>query len=153
MFLSPYLAAYFARWTTLRALCLSVWAGTSTPDAGEIADSIATAVLEEPTPVFASAEEDAAVLAIFARGESGLDRAPKPQSWDARAGVSCGVWQQRCRWLSPTILGQARVEIELLARGAVLCPASPAAPLSGGCHGAGRRLADARVARAMAVIR
>ncbi len=156
LIVSTALAKYAAHWLALRALCIAVWAamgpGSGTPDAPEIAEAIATSVLEQDAPTLESLDADAAVLAVFARGESGLRRAPRPESWDAVAHVSCGVWQQRCAWLAPSILGQARAEIELLRRGAVLCPESPAAPLSGGCHGAGRRLADGRVTRARALL-
>jgi hypothetical protein len=149
--LSEQALQYFAHWLSLKSLCLALWmsispAAARLPDAAEIAESIATAVLEQEEPVFRSAEEDAAMTAIWAYYETGgsLSPHPRPQSWDAKAGLSCGVWQQRCRTLSPSILGQAREELRLMRRGAVLCPAQPMAPLSGGCH-AGRRLADRRV--------
>ena len=148
MIASASLAAYFARWLALRAICLLVWQGYTTPDANEIAESIATAVLEEPAPVFGSAEEDASVLAVFALGESGLYRTPRPQSWDARAGVSCGYLQEPCAFVRDrSVLEQTRYWLDLARRGTVLCPENPVAPLSGGCHGAARRLADSRVAR------
>lgn len=153
---STMMAQYLSQWMALRALCFSVWAtlapGYMTPEQQEIAEAIATAVLEEDAPVYESLETDAATMAVFAYGESRLRRNPRPESWDARAGQSCAVWQQRCSTLAPTIVGQARVELELLRRGAVLCPESPAATLGGSCHGAARRLADGRVAQARALV-
>jgi hypothetical protein len=152
LLLSQQALRYLTQWLALKSLCLAVWTSmspgaTKAFDANEIADSIATAVLEEESPVFGSLEEDAAITAVWAYRETGgaLTRSPRPMSWDAKAGLSCGVWQQRCQSLAPTILGQARYELWLMRRGAVLCPDQPMAPLSGGCH-AGRRLADRRVA-------
>jgi hypothetical protein len=80
-------------------------ASTHVADANEIAESIASAVLEGDTPVFRTVEEDAAILAVWAYYETGgsMSRQPRPQSWDAIAGVSCGVWQQRCATLPSTI--------------------------------------------------
>jgi len=151
--LSQQALQYLTQWFSLKSLCVAVWTSLSPAaaqmrDANEIADSIATAVLEADGPVFRNAEEDAAILAVWAYYETGgsLSRHPRPQSWDAKAGLSCGVWQQRCSTLPPTILGQARAELTLMRNGAVLCPAQPMAPLSGGCHAA-RKLADRRVAK------
>jgi hypothetical protein len=151
--LSQQALQYLTQWFSLKSLCLAVWTSISPAsaqlhDASEIAESIATAVLEQDVTVFRSAEEDAAILAVWAYYETGgsLSRHPRPMSWDAKAGVSCGVWQQRCNTLPPTILGQARAELILMHRGAVLCPDQPMAPLSGGCHAA-RPLADRRVAK------
>jgi hypothetical protein len=142
---------YLTHWFSLKSLCLAVWmaispASTRVADATEIADSIATAVLEADTPVFDTVEEDAAILAVWAFYETGgsMSRHPRPMSWDAVAGLSCGVWQQRCATLPSSILGQARAELVLMRRGAAVCPEQPMAPLSGGCHAA-RGLADRRV--------
>jgi hypothetical protein len=158
MFLSQQALQYVSGWVSLKAICFAIWtamspASTRSADAVEIAESIATAVLEQEGPVFRDYEEDAAMMAVWAFGETGgtLIRHPRPQSWDAKAGLSCGVWQQRCRSIAPTILGQARDELWLMRRGAVLCPEQPMAPLSGGCR-AGRGLADRRVARARALL-
>jgi hypothetical protein len=158
MLFSQQVLQYIAQWISLKSLCIAVWtalspASAQTSDAVEIAESIATAVLERDLPVFKTIEEDAAIAAVWAYGETGgtLSRHPRPMSWDAKAGLSCGVWQQRCNSLAPTILGQARSELWLMHRGAVLCPSQPMAPLSGGCQ-AGRRLADRRVARARTLL-
>jgi hypothetical protein len=158
MLFSQQALQYLTEWVSLKAICFAIWAAmspssTRAADAVDIAESIATAVMEQDAPVFRDVEEDAAMLAVWAFGETGgsLSRYPRPQSWDAKAGLSCGVWQQRCRSIPPTILGQARDEIWLMRRGAVLCPEQPMAPLSGGCR-AGRRLADRRVARARALL-
>jgi hypothetical protein len=66
------------------------------PDARPIAEAIALAVDREDTPTTGSRELDAALLAVYARHESSGMLTPWPQSWDARAGVSCGPWQMRC---------------------------------------------------------
>jgi hypothetical protein len=55
--------------------------------------------------------EDAILYAVH---ESGLQAEPKlAWSWDAKAGVSCGVWQTPCATLPKTLVGQARVWVEL----------------------------------------
>lgn len=77
-------------------------------EANDIASAIVTAVDKETTPVFKSKEEDVAAMALFAFLESGLQTHPVPHSWDARAGISCGVWQESCRFVaSHTIEEQA----------------------------------------------
>jgi hypothetical protein len=144
----------------LVALVLALWSAASpaavrSPDARAIAEAAAQAVLDdaEHAPALGSHAEDLAAMAEWARLESGLQRAPRPQSWDARAGISCGPWQEPCPFVARADLrGQARYWLELLHRGAVICPESPGAPLSGGCHGAGRRLSNARLARARALL-
>ncbi len=149
--LSQQALQYLTHWFSLKSLCLAVWTAISPPssqlaDANEIAESIATAVLETEGPVFENVDQDAAILAVWAYYETGgtMSRHPRPMSWDAKAGLSCGVWQQRCSTLPATILGQARAELVLMRRGAAVCPDQPMAPLSGGCHAA-RKLADRRV--------
>ena len=44
----------------------------------------------------AETPEDAALLVVYGVHESGLSESPRPWSWDARAGVSCGFLQLRC---------------------------------------------------------
>ena len=54
--------------------------------------------------------EDAALLVVYGVHESGLSEHPRPWSWDARAGVSCGPWQLRCT-ISSTPEADARTWI------------------------------------------
>jgi hypothetical protein len=54
--------------------------------------------------------EDAALMVTYAVHESGLSEHPRPWSWDARAGVSCGFLQLRCT-ISSTPEADARTWI------------------------------------------
>ena len=96
-----------------------------------------------------SAPEDAALLTTWALYESGVQVEPRGQSPDARKGVSCGPWQEPCAFVkNHTLTQQAVYWLGLKRQGETLCPASPLAPLSGGCKQA-RYLADTRYASAM----
>lgn len=147
--------------TLLKALTISVFAAASpafarAPAAPALSEAIAVAILEDGpnAPVFGSHAEDAAVLAQVVLEESNVQLAPRPQSWDAKAGRACGPFQERCEDLPPTLLGQARKALFLLHRGRQACPESPAAPYLGGCRrGLARRLADRRVERARMALR
>lgn len=136
----------------LRALVLALWWASgvpATPEAVRIAGALSQAVLDdaEAPPVLGSHVEDLAAMAEWTRLESGVHADPRPFSWDARAGVSCGILQERCEYVrAHGLVDQAREWLRLAHRGAVLCPESPLAPLSGGCRGA-RKLADGRVER------
>lgn len=84
----------------LVALVFSVWAQLHAPvqskDAPRIADAIATAVEREKAPASGESHAvDAALLAEYADRESNLSEHPKAWSWDAKAGLSEGVWQLR----------------------------------------------------------
>jgi hypothetical protein len=143
---------------TLRAVVVATWSFLSptagnAPDAPDIADAIATAVAGDADPLYGSANVEAAVMAQWAWHESRLSTHPKAFSWDAHAGVSCGAFQERCATLPPTLLGQAVAWLALAHDGARTCPASPLAPLSGGCGGMARRLADRRVAEVLRIVR
>lgn len=70
------------------------------PDARDVADGIAVAVEREAANVGspASGESyavDAAWLAEYAARESNANEHPIASSWDAKAGLSLGVWQMR----------------------------------------------------------
>jgi hypothetical protein len=137
---------------SLKLLVLSIWAAVhpAAPrlhDAALIADAIQAAVTSDAEPpVFGSREDDAAVMAYYAIRESWLSK-------DAvgDGGLSFGVWQQRSSAGRADVVTQARSWLSLLHEGARICPASPAAPLSGGCH-AGRHVADRRATRAHALL-
>jgi hypothetical protein len=133
---------------TLKMLILAIWAAIhpaapKCANASEIADAIATVVSQDTQPpVFASHEEDAAVMAYYALRESWLRKGAIGD-----AGRSFGVWQERAATGRAGVVTQAHAWLALLREGARICPESPAAPLSGGCVAA-RRMADRRVARA-----
>ncbi|HEY3822351.1 MAG TPA: hypothetical protein VGL81_34535 [Polyangiaceae bacterium] len=133
---------------TIKIIVLAIWAAVHPgaprlPDAAPIAAAIDTAVSEDSEPpVFGSREEDAAVMAYYAIRESWLTH-------DAvgDGGLSFGAWQIRSPSGRADIGTQARYWLSLLHEGARICPASPAAPLSGGCVEA-RSTADGRARRA-----
>jgi hypothetical protein len=133
---------------TVKLLVLAIWgavhpAAPRLRDAARIADAIDAAVSSDAEPpVFGSREDDAAVMAYWALRESWL-------SADAvgDGGRSFGVWQQPAAVGRADLQTQARAWLGLLHAGARICPASPAAPLSGGCT-AGRSLADRRAIKA-----
>ena len=136
----------------LRALIVAIWAAIhpAAPklhDASEIADAITTAVNEDQQPpVFGSREEDAAMMAYWALRESWLAKGAVGDG-----GRSYGVWQEPAVTGRADVLTQARAWLVALHEGARICPASPAAPLSGGCWAA-RSVANRRVARARALL-
>jgi hypothetical protein len=136
----------------LKTIILAIWAAIhpgapKMTDAPIIADAIATVISEDTQPaVFGSHEEDAAVMAYYALRESWLRQRVVGDN-----GRSFGVWQQRASAGRADVKTQARAWLALLHESARLCPASPAAPLSGGCNAA-RSLADKRVARARALL-
>jgi hypothetical protein len=136
----------------LRALIVAIWAAIhpAAPkllDASEIADAITTAVNEDrQPPVFGSREEDAAIMAYWALRESWLAKGAVGDH-----GRSFGVWQEPAITGRADVLTQARAWLVTLHEGQRICPASPAAPLSGGCNAA-RSLANRRVARARALL-
>jgi hypothetical protein len=137
---------------SLKILVLAVWtaihpAAPKLLDAPEIAEAIATVITEDPAPpVFGSREEDAAVMAYYALRESWLRKGVVGDN-----GRSFGVWQEPEATGRKDVLTQARAWVAVLREGARLCPASPAAPLSGGCVAA-RKVADRRVTRARALL-
>jgi len=137
---------------SLKIIVLAIWAAVhpaapKLPDAAPIAAAIETAVTQDAEPpVFGSREEDAAVMAYYALRESWLTH-------DAvgDGGLSFGVWQLRSASGRADLTTQARAWLALLHEGARICPASPAAPLSGGCVAA-RTTADRRAVRAKSLL-
>ncbi|HEX3346057.1 MAG TPA: hypothetical protein VHS09_15845 [Polyangiaceae bacterium] len=137
---------------SLKIIVLAIWAAVHPaaprlPDAAPIAAAIETAVSQDAeAPVFGSREEDAAVMAYYAIRESWLTH-------DAvgDGGRSFGVWQLRSASGRADLPTQARAWLSLLHEGARICPASPAAPLSGGCVAA-RSTADRRATRARTLL-
>lgn len=113
-------------------------------DAREIATAIAYAVANEPAPVLASAEEDAAALVVWSWRESSFTRHAVGDR--GMASPALGAWQIHAGPLIAFDLkAAAAYELKLAREGARVCPEQPFAPLSGGCRAA-RRLADRRVA-------
>jgi hypothetical protein len=137
---------------SLKALVMAIWSAMhpmapSLPDAPEIADAIVIAVSQDTAPpVFGSREEDAAVMAYYALRESWLRKHVVGDG-----GRSFGVWQENSRTGRADVVTQARAWLVLLHEGARICPANPAAPLSGGCQAAGR-LAARRVTKALELL-
>jgi hypothetical protein len=134
------------------ALALAVWA-TVHPRAPRLADAPAIArawaqAVDEDTrpPVFGSKDRDCAIGAYWALRESWLNAHAVGD-----AGKSHGAWQEQTAAGKADLLTQARAWRDLLRAGARVCPASPAAPLSGGCEPGhkGRKLADRRVRNAL----
>lgn len=94
------------------------------------------------------------MLAEIVLEESNVQTRPRAFYWDAKAGRACGAWQLRCACLPGTLAGQARVALRLLHIGRARCPESPMAPYLGACRiGAGRHIADRRVAKARCALR
>jgi hypothetical protein len=84
----------------LVALVFAVWnqlhGNVTSKDASRIADAIASAVEAESAPASGESHAvDAALLAVYAERESDLSEHPTAHSWDAKAGLSKGVWQLR----------------------------------------------------------
>lgn len=107
-----------------------------------MASAFAQAVAEDATPVWDDSEKEVSALAYWATQESGLRLHVRGDG-----GRSRGLLQQAAPIGDADALTQARGWLRLLHAGAVSCPASPAAPLSGGCIQA-RKLADRRVKKA-----
>jgi hypothetical protein len=134
----------------LAILALAVWAivhprAPRLAHAEEVARAWAQAVEEDKRPpVFGTRDRDLAVGAYWAIRESWLQ-----PSAVGDGGKSRGVWQLQTEAGKADLLTQARAWREMLHEGQRLCPESPAAPISGGCTGAGRRLADRRVELAL----
>ena len=136
-----------------QALVFAVWsaihphAGKS-GDAPVIAAAIATAVSEDEARGAKDGPIEAALLAVFAWHESNVQMVPFPDSWDSKAGLSCGPWQQSCEAVrGMAALGQARRWLGLLHEGTASCPKTPLAPISGGCEAA-RKVGFKRLYRA-----
>ena len=133
---------------TLKLLVLTIWgaihpAAPHLHDASLIAEAIDAAVTHDAEPpVFGSRDEDAAIMAYYALRESWLSSGAVGDG-----GRSFGVWQMRSASGRADLGTQARAWLSLLHEGARICPASPAAPLSGGCTAA-RSTADRRATRA-----
>jgi hypothetical protein len=106
---------------------------------------------EADRPVLGSIVEDAAALMVWEERESGFSPMPRAYSWDAKAGKSLGLLQQRPGVGDAAFEVQVTAWLGLLREGVKACPESPAAPLSGSCVGA-RRLADRRMAYAQTLV-
>lgn len=60
------------------------------PEVPRVAEAIAAT---DATP------EEAALLAVYVELESGVSERPRAFSWDAKAGVSCGILQEPCDYV------------------------------------------------------
>ena len=109
----------------LVALCLAIWRAMAPGlerqgDAQDVAEAIASAVVAEAdaAPLTGSHALDAATVALYAAMESGLHMRPHPWSWDASAGVSCGILQLPCSAVRYSTLDeQVRLWLRLAREG------------------------------------
>jgi hypothetical protein len=125
---------------TLLSLVLAIFAhlGHSkarNPEAPRVAEAIAATD---------ATEEEGATLALYAVLESGVSTHPRPQSWDAKMSISCGVWQMPCDVVDRLdLVGQARWWLaSVRSRGLASLDSSP--------KRAARRLSEARALLALA---
>ena len=138
----PALFFYLAHLQALRAIVFTVWAGMAMPptkDSDAIADAIVTATLMDHENAVFGPEKTIAAMAYYSGAESN-------NHIDAYSNLDAPAWgflQQQSGLGKGDALTQARGWLRLLAFGSRICPASPAAPLSGGCRRA-YRLADRR---------
>jgi hypothetical protein len=121
------------------------------PSRAVMAANAAALAAEADRPVLGSIVEDAAALMVWEQRESGFSPTPRAYSWDAKAGKSLGVLQQRPGVGDAALEVQVTAWLGLLREGAKTCPESAAAPLSGSCVGA-RKLADRRMAYAATLV-
>jgi hypothetical protein len=97
----------------VKALVLYVLAALS-PQAPRVAEPAVVSAIVTAGQELCQVDEDAcrlpiALLTLYAWKESEAKEHPRPQSWDAKAGVSCGPWQMRCAMTSHmTLTAQAR---------------------------------------------
>lgn len=138
--------------TYLKALVLTVWgilhAGPLPIEAEAIADALVEATIQRGSerPALGSHALDLVASAVWVENESRIHVQPRPESWDSRAGQSCGILQLPCEFVrTHSLRDQASRWLQLLRWGARRCSESPAAPLSSGSCARGRRLADGRV--------
>lgn len=150
------IATLIARYAYLRSVVIAVLTSIhpgamSLRDAPVIVNAIAEAVTFDGAPVW-DAELEAGAMADYADHESGLRLHPvpyiDPKTGHPIDGEAHGVWQIHGPAGRADVNTQASYWLTLLHEGAEKCPQSPAAPLSGRCGGAGKRLADRRVREA-----
>jgi hypothetical protein len=125
---------------TLLALALLLASSLGGPDAREAAQALADSC------------QDARCVAqgmVYGKAESGLSRAPKPFSTDAKDGTSCSIWQTPCALTKGrSIAEQARLWTAMRARSLAHC-GNLSALASGAC-GRATKLVQAREAEASA---
>jgi len=130
----------------LVALVFAVWgqlhANVQSKDAPRIADAIAYAVEAEHAPASGESHAvDASLLAVYAKRESDLSEHPTAHSWDAKSGLSKGVWQLRSYLVDGRSLRQQAAIWLGSLRAAGLARGIDSSPTR-----AARRLAEAREA-------
>lgn len=113
------------------ALALVAALGFSGPDATEIARAAAKACPDQACVTDAL---------VFAAHESSMQRNPRPESWDSRAGLSHGPWQTRQVGLD--LDGQARAWVWL--RAASLADCGDLTEVASGQCGVARGLVERR---------
>lgn len=134
-------------------IALSVWAsltppGEVHPEGEIIANAIGESVAAEKTPTLSSFQEDTDAVSIFVYYESLIQTHPKPMSWDAKAGISCGILQEPCKFVRvSTLKEQVDWWFDKFRLGRRICPQSPAAPLCGTCGGKALRMANSRMSQ------
>lgn len=147
---------------TLAAIVMAVWTTLAagqplSKDATDAADAIEKAVLGDGRPAIGGSKEfEAALEAVYAKEESGVQRRPKPMSWDARAGISCGMWQMPCQIVKNLDLwGQAKFWLYMMRMALAACPPwTHGAMMCGSCYaGAPQRMANFRWRTAAAALR
>lgn len=123
---------------TMKALILAILTIIH-PGAEKSADARVVDAIVEAS--LGASLEEVALLTVYAWLESGAQVSPRPYSWDARAGVSCGPWQEPCVVVRRlTVPGQARYWLaELRRSGLASVDSSP-------------KRAERRRARAMAAL-
>lgn len=128
---------------SLHALILALWTSMSPshtlpteaePVAAAIVSTIDADAQAGNTPVLRSHVEDGLMMAVYAYSESAVQTHPLAVSWDAKAHVSCGVFQQPCRFVERSSLRQqAGWELAAFRTAKRMCGGS-LAPLIGGCR-------------------
>ena len=108
----------------MRTLILAILALLH-PSAPKMSDARVVDAIAEAS-ISASLEE-VALLTTYAWYESRAAVEPHPYSWDAKAGVSCGPWQEPCAVVRKlTLGGQARYWLtELRASGLASVDSDP----------------------------
>lgn len=109
-------------------LALAIALGFPHPPRAMLAE-LAEALEAMAASIYGSRELDGAVALVWAVRESGL-------RWDAvnPDGPSRGLWQQKGRCGRGAVRGQAGCWLDLVRRGAAVCPDHPAAIVWGACH-------------------
>lgn len=110
---------------TLRILVLAILNFVS-PGAAKVAEpAVVDAIVAAGQD---ATREEVSLLTVYAWFESNASSHPRAYSWDAKAGKSCGAWQEPCSFAkTASALEQARYWLrELRASGLASVDSSPA---------------------------